>query len=452
MHRRIAFAIVLVTGTALVTFLFGRLSAQSDDGGKVDGLETIRVTGKPYVERVELRGATVHGFETTDLMARVSGYVESIPEVNGAAVDIGTVVKKDDLLAVISVPELGDEINEKNAQVRQATAAVKQAAAAVREAEADVSTRKAEVQKAQAMGQKMLAMRNYRKQQFDRINRLFEQGAVGEENKIEAEFALRAAEAEFVKGEDGREIYPGIPIAIAHRIAADARLEKAKADEELAAEDVNVAKAALKRLVTMKSFARITAPYDGIVTRRMVDRGAFVPPPGNSGAKPLFTVTRVDRVRIVVSVPTNRATRIRRGQIAIFEKIGGLKGISVSGKVTRTAEVLSKGTRMMRLEIDLKNPGVDIATKEEFALRPGLYGTVTVTVANHEFLPIVPTSAVASDRGDRDFVLVVRNGKPVKQPVRIAFNDAINVGVSSGLKSGDVVVRDLSKVKDAASY
>jgi RND family efflux transporter MFP subunit len=408
--------------------------------------DTVKVVGKdaPFVEKLELRGASVHGYETTDVMSKLAGYVAKIHDVGGGPADIGSAVKAGDVLVELFVPEMLDEMDEKTAEFRQAEAAVRQAAAAVKEAEAEVATRVAEVQQAVAMEHQKRAMVSYRQKQLDRVSRLVKTGVVDEESQIEAKFALDVARAEFVAGPENSVFYPGVRIAEARSRAAVAAKDRSEADLALAEGKVNVADAMIAKLKTMQQYSKIKAPFSGIVTRRMVDHGAFVRPPSNSGAMPLFTITRVDKVRVVVSVPNTKAVKVEKGQSVVLDRIGGLKGVAIQGNVSRIADVLEKGSRMMRIEVDMQNPAVDVFTKEKIALRPGLYGTVNVEVNEYEAISVVPTKSVATDSDGRDFVVAIRDGNPVKQIVEIVFDDAVTIGLSKGVRNGDQVLKNAS--------
>ena len=439
---RLNHAAVVLLGMAV---LFNTATSRSFAADEAT-YDTVTVVGKDasFVEKLELRGASVHGFETTDVMSKLAGYVAKIHEVGGEPVDIGSVVKAGQVLVELSVPEMKDEMAEKTAELGQANAAVRQAAAAVKEAEAEAATRAAEVQQAVAMEKQKRAMVSYRQKQLERVTRLVKNGVVDEESQIEAQFALDAARAEFVTGPGNSDFYPGVRIAEAHARAAAAANDRAVADLDLAKEKVNVANAVIAKLHTMQQYAMIKAPFSGIVTRRMVDHGAFVRPPSNSGAMPLFTITRVDKVRVVVSVPNTKAEKVQKGQPVVLDRIGGLKGVAIQGNVSRIADVLEKGSRMMRIEVDIQNPAVDFFTKDKIALRPGLYGTVNVKVNEYEAIPVVPTKSVANDSDGRDFVMVIRDGKPVKQVVEIAFDDAVTIGLSKGVLIGEQVLTNAS--------
>ena len=75
---------------------------------------------------------------------------------------------------------------------------------------------------------------------------------------------------------------------------------------------VKVAKADRHYSRTMLQFARIVAPFDGVVTRRNVSEGDFVQPAGTgSKAQPLYIVQQIDPVRVCVNVPERRPRGFR---------------------------------------------------------------------------------------------------------------------------------------------
>jgi hypothetical protein len=149
-----------------------------------------------------------------------------------------------------------------------------------------------------------------------------------------------------------------------------ARRELAQAEVKVAEARLLAARADVQRTEALLQFAQLRAPFDGVVTRRAVDVGAFVGQPGGKGTA-LFEVVRFDRVRIVVQVPEADALLVRQGTRAVI-RVRGLAGRAFEGKVTRTAPTLDPQSRTLRAEIDLPNP------KEE--LRPGMFATVALTV------------------------------------------------------------------------
>ncbi len=487
-----------VSITALATLVLTTFSlagcqqeseSNSDGGNKSGAASSIgtpkpvehTVTAQPYVQTVTLPGASVQGKETTLLMAKLGGYVAEIsklvdaealqslpPEVQQvfakpadardpleqkladryakdvtAEVDIGSRVKQGDVLAVLSIPEMEFEMEEKRAEHRETEAEVEQAEAAIEQANANATIAEKRIAEARAFQTERQAMQNLREVELKRIAGLVGRKAIGAENQDEAEYKLKAAQASVASAESG------IATAIANLAAAKANQRKAASDKRRAEARAEVASRAVQRLETLWEYRHIKAPFDGVIVERNVDHGTFVKPAtSNSGAMPLFKIIRTNQVRIVASVPSTSAERIHVGNEARFDNIGGLPGVAVKGHVSRSSTSFDVDSRMMRIEIHLQNPTANInSDSQPVALKPGMFGTVTVTVQKWDALPIVPASAVIID-GGQTFVVVVKNGQFETRRVTIAFNDAINVGISSGLDLNErVVAKDTEKYR-----
>jgi len=240
----------------------------------------------------------------------------------------------------------------------------------------------------------------------------------------------------------------------AKELQAAADVIKASADIQSAKAQVKVVAAALSRVKTLMAYSKIDAPFPGIITKRMVDHGTFVRPAGsNSGAVPLFEITRVDKVRVKTSVPSVKASRVSIGQKALLHSIGGLPGISVAGSITRSSGAFEAGTRMLPIEVHFINPAKDTETGEDVWLKPGMFGTLEIAVqswSEESPLPVVPVSAIATDADGDNYVMVVDERSTCKkQPVDIAFNDAVKIGISRGLQVGQTVVTsNVESLKD----
>lgn len=196
--------------------------------------------------------------------------------------------------------------------------------------------------------------------------------------------------------------------------SARAAVTKAEADRDKATADIATAKARLEvaraevgRVEALLGYTRITAPYDGVVTRRSVNTGDYVAG-GDKAA--LYSVARIDPVRVVVQVPEADAGLVVAGQNVSFA-MQGLEGPPPVGKVRRTSWSLEPGSRTLWTEIDLPNP--------KGLLRPGTYVYAKLTAV----LPAawaLPAAAVGKV-GDESVIYLVENGKAVRaavQPVR----------------------------------
>ncbi|MCH7987794.1 MAG: hypothetical protein IID46_01445, partial [Planctomycetes bacterium] len=281
-------------------------TASSSSGiTSVPTYQVLGYTELPFEEVIELPGAAVRGFETTPLMAKLGGYVKSIGTVDGEEIDIGSEVQEGTVLATLDIPEMVDEIAEKQALVKQARSKVVQAAASVELANSELNQRNAEVTQAEAALGEKHALLQLQKTRYERIAGLVKEDVIGAEKLDEPKFAMDAAKSALARVE------ADITAANAGVAAAKANIQKALADKQRAEAEVDVAIASVSLLKTKAEYLTIKAPYNGVITKRMIDRGAFVQPAdSNSGATALFEITRIDKVRVSVAVPSSKAAEI----------------------------------------------------------------------------------------------------------------------------------------------
>ncbi len=404
----------------------------------VDEPSTAVVEGRAYEDTVDLPGASVRGYESTEIYAKLGGYITEIGKVDDDVIDLGTRVEEGALLAVLDVPEMMDEMTEKRASINQASSAVAQAEAAIAEAHAERLQREAELKQVEARREEKQAMVSLNKTKFQRVSTLANRGTIGQDSVDETKFAVEAAKAALAS------LDADVTAAQKQIEASTAKIKKAEADRDHALAHVELAKAILARSTTMMDYCKITAPFAGVVTERNIDHGTFVlPAERNSAAMPLFEVTRTDRVRVVVGVPNNKVAYVDPGMEARLHSIGGLPGRSFVGTVTRSAGALDEKSRTMRIEVELENPVTDERTGEQINLKPGLFGTLTIVRQKwREDSPIavIPTNAIATDEHGVTYVVVKEGEQSERRDVVVAFNDAISVGISSGVEIGESVL------------
>jgi RND family efflux transporter MFP subunit len=194
-----------------------------------------------------------------------------------------------------------------------------------------------------------------------------------------------------------------------------------------------MAKANLERAETLLGFCKITAPFSGVITRRAVDPGAFVPSATSGSAAQnavVVTVMDFDVVRVQVAVPENEVPLIRNG-LPVKVLVDELPGRVFEGTVTRFSQALDDGSKTMLAEIDLQNP------KRE--LRPGMYATVKLGVEKHTDALVVPVEAVVFEKAGAS-VFTVADGKAKKNPVKAGFNDSASVEILDGLAPNQPVI------------
>ena len=95
-------------------------------------------------------------------------------------------------------------------------------------------------------------------------------GTIGQDNLDEARFDVDVAKASLAS------VKADVQAAIANIQAAEASVRKVKADRKSADAKVNVAMSTVERLKTLMEYTVLRAPYDGVVTGRIVDLGSYV--------------------------------------------------------------------------------------------------------------------------------------------------------------------------------
>ena len=320
-------------------------------------VQIVKPLRKTVKHQVDQPGFNIEAFQETALYSKIAGYVGKWN------VDIGDPVHKNDLLAVLSVPEMNVDLNQKQAAVRQAAAQIKQSKATVLTAQAQLDRSKS---------------------QYERLARVGRTGVMDQESIDETRLGYESARA---------------------------ALAKAKADVETVEAQLEVAKANLDYANTMLDYAKIRAPYDGVVTQRNVNTGDLVQPAaGGAKGRAIYVVNQINPVRVFVNVPGTDAPWIKDGD-AVSLEIQGAGGQVIQGRVTRNARSLNPQARTLRTEIDLPNP--------DGKLLPGMYVQARIIV-QHENVWTLPESALVAE-GDQTFCYRIEDGKAVRTPLQMGL-------------------------------
>ena len=321
----------------------------------------------------------IEPYEETPILPKIDGYVRKWN------VDIGDHVRKGDVLAVLWVPDMVAELNQKKVEVEQARKMNEVA-------EAHVASSAAQVDEARAGLRRAESTSKYCRLQYDRISQLTEQAVINKQVKDENRNTLESAEA-------------GVKEAEAKVAYAEADRKESEAARNKSRVDIAVAQAAQQRMQSMVDFATLSAPFDGVVSRRNINTGDFVKPPTAVEETPLYVVQRRDLMRVFVEVPEADAVWVKAGTPARIV-IPILKDRQYCGNVTRMAYSLKRPTRTLLAEIDLPNP-------EDF-LRPGMYAHAAIQFERPNVLTL-PASAVATqgnvNEGYQDFCFLLEIGK-----------------------------------------
>jgi len=375
---------------------------------------------KPQRKNLERRcdqPGEIVALEETSIYAKIAGYVQAVN------VDIGDRITKDQPLVILSVPELMEELRQKDALVVQADAQIEQAKAAVEVAAAAIDSAQANVAAAQAAIMRTTAALERWKSESSRIDELAERSAVNRKVADETLEQFRVAQA----AKQGAEAQ--VTSARAAAREAESKLTAAKADVVAAEARLTVAKADYARVKALSEYATIKAPYDGAVTQRLVHTGHFVQPATNGRDQPLLVVQHSDVVRVVAYVPESDAGHTKSGAAATI-RVQSLDK-PLAGTVKRVASALDTATRTLRAEIELDNSAGQLS--------PGMYCYVSIVVAERKDALVIPIAAVLAEQG-KSYCLAVADGRIVRTPVEVGLRAGGDVEVTSGLTGEEEIV------------
>jgi len=381
----------------------------------------------------------VEAFEQTAIYSKVSGFIQHY------CVDIGDQVKKGQLLLEVFDPELLEEHRQAVAEVESDKRGVEQAERLVDVAQRDLQSAIAQLAESRANVGKFEAEVALWTSELKRLTPMAKEKVLDYQVVDETQKQFQAATAARNAAQSD------VSAKEALRAGREADLAKAKVDVEFAKSKVKVAEAKERRVAAMVGYTKITAPYDGIVTRRNANTGDYIQ--AVSGDKedpkgaPIFTVARTDLVRVFVDVPEAYARYVHPGTKASISA-EALHGLEVRASVTRTSWDLNARTRALRTEIDLP-------VKDYDGLRPGMYVYGKVIIEKSNVLA-VPEQAL-SVQGNQSYCYLRIDGKAVKTPIQRGLSDGTWVEVVMR-QSGDswtpftgkeeVITGDLTEIVD----
>jgi RND family efflux transporter MFP subunit len=358
---------------------------------------------------------TVEPLEVTPIVAKLPGYIKEIAPDKAAlkagiklpggqpnVIDIGSEVEAGQLLATLDVPELEADYLEKKAMLERSQAEKVQADKEFSVAESQVIIATTMVDEAIAGVARADADVVRWKAELDQVNTQIS-GGVGEiqsRNVVTKSWeAARAAKL---------ETEAKVATARATVLERKAKKDKAAADIETAHTRVLVARADLERVKALVGYTQITAPFPGIVTARNVHTRHFTQPSVGSQNPILFTVARVDVLRVFVDIPEDSADKADPGAQVVV-RVPSLGGREYPLTVTRTTRVLNPNSRTVRVEIDIDNA--------DRALKPGTYVVARVFATTTNSM-LIPTDCIlAAD--ETHYIYLVEGGKVAKYRIQL---------------------------------
>jgi RND family efflux transporter MFP subunit len=231
-------------------------------------------------------------------------------------------------------------------------------------------------------------------------------------DKSDAAYGLAQADYERVASVNRQE--PGL--------IAQADIDKARADY-LMAQDQRV------RASVVEGYSVITAPFDGVVTKRYVDPGALIEQGTTSStAMPIVEVADVYRLRLVLEAPESLVPLIHVG-MPVSVSIQAT-GETFPDRVARFSYDVHQDTRTMHTEVDVENA--------DLHLKPGMYASASIDLESRSNAISVPTQAISTE-GTPNVWAVDRDGLIQRRDVTLGLDTPDYTEVKRGLAVGDLV-------------
>ncbi|HXO05659.1 MAG TPA: efflux RND transporter periplasmic adaptor subunit [Candidatus Sulfotelmatobacter sp.] len=351
-----------------------------DDPANAPHAAVVKVSRQDLTSTLEI-ASELQPFQEIDVYAKVAGYIQKLN------VDWGTHVKQGDVLAVLEIPELQQQVQQDEAAVRRS----QQDLARSRE---DLARAQSTYSVAHVTYQRLIDVQKTRPE------------------------LMAQQEIDVAQGKDTE---------------ASAGVSAAQDSQAAAEEGIASAKALLEKDKAMFAYARIIAPFDGVVTRIDAYKGALLPAgtSTNSGNSALCHLSQVNLLRLVIPVPERAVPDIRAGENVAVE-VSALKK-TFSAQIVRLADQIDAPTRTMHTELNVPNPNYELV--------PGMYASAKIPLHTASNVLTIPIQSVVSNGTGEGSVLLVNNSHHLeKRSVKLGLESATDYEIISGLREGELVV------------
>jgi HlyD family secretion protein len=320
----------------------------------------------------------------------------------------GSTVRRGDVLARIVDPELPRQAEASLAEERQARDAFLQAEAKRREAALRVR------------GETGRAENNLRKAREDhrRTEELFRDGFVSRSDLDAAATLLGNAE------EEARIVTGG-----------ESTLQALDREIDVLRGRIEAARARTAAVTARRSKLTITAPFSGVITKKVCEIGESKLPGGA-----LLTLADPSSAYVEAQIDEADAARVRVGQTArlLPEAFRGEKFTGRVSEVRPTVEASKEVSRANTIAIAL--------TSAPQPLRLGMSVDVEVLTGGKDNVTMIPSAALM-ERDAKKFVYVVSGGKTVRRDVTVGVSNWDRTEILAGVSPGEDVVTSL-EIKD----
>ncbi|UFJ40230.1 efflux RND transporter periplasmic adaptor subunit [Brevibacillus humidisoli] len=372
------------------------LTACSSQPAAVAPKETKRVAVVPVkreqaVRVVELSG-TLQPNEETLVAFEVPGRIVDLKREEGDRVEAG------ELLGQVDASDYSLQLAQASESVQQAEATLQQVNNGAREQE--IAQAKAAVEKAQVAWKQA-------ESDFKRIEKLYEEKAVSQNDYENAQNRLTLAEKDLLTAQQAYSL-------VTQGARSEVR-EQTRSSYELAL-------LAKQQAALTLSKTELKAPISGTVIAKLSSPGELI-----SVGTPVYKIGDIDMLKVVLPVPDREISEWKQGDTVTLS----LYSETREGTVTNILPATNQNTGTISVEVSVPNPEHDWYV--------GQVVTANRTITGSEGI-YVPIEAVLSRGEETPHVFLLQDGKAVKTPVSVGQLFDNKLEITSGLKEGDVLI------------
>lgn len=215
-------------------------------------------------------------------------------------------------------------------------------------------------------------------------------------------------------------------------LVAQQDLDTAEAKDRTTFAAIAAAKADMEKYQTLCAYTKITAPFDGVITKRYADPGALIQAgtASDTQSMPLVRVSDNYLLRLDFPVDLPYVKDVHEGD-KVDVSVESLGGKTFTGTITRSTLKVEENTRTMITEIEVPNPNLEIV--------PGMYCRVVLRVQRRPNTLAIPIQAVPPGYGQTVDV-ITPDGRAEERQVKLGLETPTHYEVLSGLQAGEVVL------------
>jgi RND family efflux transporter MFP subunit len=184
----------------------------------------------------------------------------------------------------------------------------------------------------------------------------------------------------------------------------------------------------VNRLDALEAFKMVRAPFDGIVTARNTDIGAYIP---LGSGNQLFRTARISPLRVYVDVPEPFTEFVKVGTEADLT-VGQDAGRKFTARVVGTAGAINPTAKRLLTELEVPN--------KTGQLFPGTYVQVTLKIEGNKNDLTIPAGTLLFASGKPAVGVVNPNGRVEIRKIAIDRDLGSRLGISQGLSESDQVI------------